>query len=293
MLTYGSLFTGVGGLDLGLDRAGWECRWQVEIDPYASAVLAKHWPAVRRYGDIRTVNPAELERVDLVCGGFPCQPTSVAGARRGDQDDRWLWPEFARVLGGVRPRWALLENPTGLLSFREFGDVLGDLAALGFDAEWDAVPAVALGAPHERDRIFVVAYAHGWGLQERSELDSSTPQDAANGRPRRRHANGLRDDVADATKHGREPRGSRDAQEGQAGRQPDRGSRQGHVAHPNVKPTIGAPVTWTERDPWATEPHVGRVVDGIPFRVDRLRCLGNAVVPQVAEAVGRAIINAA
>src|SRR4051794_20747542 len=106
-LTVGSLFSGIGGVELGVVRAGFEVRWQVEVDPYASAVLAKRWPDVRRYGDIRVVDPAELEPVDLVCGGFPCQPTSVAGKRRGDRDERWLWPEFARILGGVRPRWAL------------------------------------------------------------------------------------------------------------------------------------------------------------------------------------------
>ena len=102
---------------------------------------------------------AHLEPVDAVVGGFPCQPTSVAGKRRGKADDRWLWPELAGLLGVVRPRWVLLENPTGLLAFPEFGEVLGDLARLGFDAEWDAVPAAAVGAPHERDRVFVVAYA--------------------------------------------------------------------------------------------------------------------------------------
>src|SRR5437762_6538076 len=139
MLRYGSAFSGIEGLGLGLDRAGWVCDWQIEKEPHASAVLAGHWPRTRRYGDIRSTPLGELVGVDAVVGGFPCQPTSVAGKRRGKLDDRWLWPELAGLLGVVRPRWVLLENPTGLLAFPEFGEVLGDLASLGFDAEWDAV----------------------------------------------------------------------------------------------------------------------------------------------------------
>ena len=101
--TFGSLFAGIGGLDLGLERAGWRCRWQVELDPFCERVLAKHWPDVRRYGDIRSVG-ADLAPVELICGGFPCQPVSHAGKRRAQADARWLWPEFARVVRAVRPR---------------------------------------------------------------------------------------------------------------------------------------------------------------------------------------------
>src|SRR6266487_3849645 len=101
-MRFGSLFSGIGGLDLGLERAGMECRWQVEIDPYCQAVLRKHWPGVPKYEDVRTISD-ELERVDLVCGGFPCQPVSLAGRRRGAADERWLWPEFARLLRVLRP----------------------------------------------------------------------------------------------------------------------------------------------------------------------------------------------
>lgn len=160
-MTVGSLFAGIGGLDLGLERAGMKCRWQVEKDEYCIRVLAKHWPGVKRYGDITQVNGAELEPVDLICGGFPCQPVSVAGRRKRQLDERWLWPEFARIVRILRPRWILIKNVPGLLAGdwdelanpaddplwkSGMSDVLGELAASGYDAEWDCIPAAALGA---------------------------------------------------------------------------------------------------------------------------------------------------
>src|SRR5262249_26210869 len=146
------------------------CRWQVEVDPYCLAVLRKHWPDGPKYGDIRTLTGYELEPVDLVCGGFPCQPVSLAGRRRGTADERWLWPEFARLLRVLRPRFALLENVPGLFAGGGMAEVLGDLAALGFDAEWDCIPAAAVGAPHLRYRVFIVAYADG---RRRRQCDSA------------------------------------------------------------------------------------------------------------------------
>src|SRR5579884_1573520 len=104
-MNFGSLFSGIGGLDLGLERAGHVCRWQIESDPYCTAVLHKHWPQVQRYGDITGVSGHELEPVDLLVGGFPCQPVSTAGKRRGNADQRWLWPEFARLIRVLRPSY--------------------------------------------------------------------------------------------------------------------------------------------------------------------------------------------
>ena len=159
--TFGSLFAGIGGIDLGLERAGWKCSWQVENDPYCQKILAKHWPSVPRYGDIEQV--ADLPSVDLIAGGFPCQDVSHAGKREGIQGSRsGLWTHFARIIRLVRPRFVLVENVPGLL-VRGMGTVLGDLAGLGYDTEWDSIPAAAVGAPHLRYRIFIVAYAQGGG----------------------------------------------------------------------------------------------------------------------------------
>lgn len=157
------LFSGIGGFSLGLERAGFRTVAFCEIEPYPRAVLAKHWPGVPIYEDIRTLSADVLERdgiaVDAICGGFPCQDLSFAGKRAGIEGARsGLWSEYARLIGEIRPRVAIMENVTGLLS-AGMGRVLGDLAALGYDAVWDCVPASALGAPHRRDRVWIVAYA--------------------------------------------------------------------------------------------------------------------------------------
>ena len=264
-MNVGSLFSGIGGLDLGLERAGMRVVWQSETDPYASRVLARHWPHVPNLGDVHRVDWSAAEAVDLVAGGYPCQPFSYAGARRGAGDPRHLWPEFVRCLRDIRPRWALLENVPGHLSLG-FGRVLGDLAALGYDTEWDCIPAAHVGAPHLRYRVFVVAHTDGRGLEVRSQLDSQPPQSSAYGYPRRRHADGLRNEVADAD-------------------HPGRSEQRGTLA--GVKEVVAQLGDW-----WSVEPDVGRVADGVPARVDRLKCLGNAVVPQVAEHVGRLIMAA-
>lgn len=170
MLTYLSLFSGIGGLDLGLDRAGMTCVGQVEIDPYCRGVLARHWPEVPRHDDVRTA-PAwwasrPRPRVDVVAGGFPCQPFSPAGLQLGVGDERWGWPWMLDVLRVVRPRYVLLENVAALLRHGDaFGQILGDLAHLGLDAEWEVLTACALGAPYPRRRVFLVAYPGGQGLE--------------------------------------------------------------------------------------------------------------------------------
>src|SRR4051812_30085856 len=157
-MTFGSLFAGIGGIDLGLERAGMKCVFQVECDPYARAVLRKHWPSAALYDDVRSVGAANLAPVDLVCGGFPCQDISNAGKRVGIEGERsGLWSEYARIVRELRPRYVLVENVAALLA-RGLQRVVGDLAACGYDAEWDCFPAAAFGAPHERDRLFLVAY---------------------------------------------------------------------------------------------------------------------------------------
>ena len=161
-----SLFSGIGGLDLGLERAGVRVVGQVEIDPWRRRVLAKHWPEVPRHDDVRTAvewwASEERPHVELVFGGFPCQPVSAAGRRRGTDDERWLWPAFADVVRRLRPRYVLLENvPRILVPWRDDGGgwnpapvegVLGDLAACGYDAEWNCVPA-EIGRASCRERV--------------------------------------------------------------------------------------------------------------------------------------------
>src|SRR5262245_12787580 len=169
-LTFGSLFAGIGGFDLGFERAGLKCQWQVEIDTFCQRVLAKHWPNVRRYPDVRDFPPQlypsfneaardDLFGVDVICGGFPCQDISEANhCGRGLAGERsGLWSEFARIIRLLRPRYAVIEN-VAAITFRGLGTVLGDIAEIGFDAEWSVISACSMGAPHMRDRVFIVAY---------------------------------------------------------------------------------------------------------------------------------------
>ena len=159
-MTFGSLFSGIGGMDLGLERAGLECRWQVEIDPFCRKVLEKHWPTVKRYGDIKGVDGGELERVDLLAGGFPCQDLSYAGKRAGIEGSRsGLWFEFARLIGELRPRYVLIENVPGLLVYDGLRRVIGELARLGYVGCWRCLRASEFGASHLRKRVFIVAHS--------------------------------------------------------------------------------------------------------------------------------------
>jgi DNA (cytosine-5)-methyltransferase 1 len=259
-LTVGGLCSGIGGLELGLERAGMRTIWQAETDPYASKVLAKHWPDVPNLGDITTIDWSDVDRPDIICAGFPCQPFSTAGIRLGADDPRHLWPHVARCLRLVRPRWVLLENVPGLLTLG-FGEVAGDLAAIGYDLEWECIPAAAVGAPHLRWRIFVVAHTDRQGSQGRQLLPERASQRAA--RP-----SGLA-----------HPSGG--------------GDRAEIVGCEAPRPDAFGSTGWPRRSGWwESEPDVGRVAHGVPARVDRLRCLGNAVVPQVAEWVGRRIVEA-
>lgn len=163
-----SLFAGIGGIDLGLESAGFECAGQVEIEPYALKVLEKHWPDVPRYGDITKLDGSKLHGIDMLAGGFPCQDLSVAGKRTGIEGARsGLWSEFARLIGEVGPTFVLIENVSGLLIPHRYGGrvepagiarVLGDLARLGYVGCWFSLRASDLGASHQRKRIFIVAY---------------------------------------------------------------------------------------------------------------------------------------
>jgi len=162
----GSLFSGVGGLDLGLERTGMTITWSAEWLDYPRSVLKKHWPNITHYRDVTKVDWTKAEAVDLICGGFPCQPFSMAGHRKGIEDERWLWDYFAGIIHTIKPRYVLIENVRGLLSANDgwtFACVLSDLAELGYDAEWKIVSAASVGAPHQRDRVFIVAYPNSNG----------------------------------------------------------------------------------------------------------------------------------
>jgi DNA (cytosine-5)-methyltransferase 1 len=159
-LTFGSLFSGFGGLDLGLERAGLQCAWQVEINEYATQVLKKQWSHLTRFRDVRTCGKHNLYPVEVLVGGFPCQDLSLSGKGAGlDGERSGLWREFYRIVCELRPRYVLVENVAALL-YRGIWRVLGDLAASGYDAVWQVLRASDFGSPHERKRLFLVAYSN-------------------------------------------------------------------------------------------------------------------------------------
>jgi DNA (cytosine-5)-methyltransferase 1 len=286
-----SLFAGIGGFDLGLERTGgFETVAFCEIEPFAVRVLNKNWPEVSVYGDVRELTGEGLRAAgiipDVICGGFPCQDISFAGKGAGLAGERsGLWFEFARLIGEIRPQFVIVENVAALLS-RGLGDVLGTLASLGYDAEWHCIPACAVGAPHRRDRIWILAHPNG-GLhagelgtgENRPAPAGSESRDAGEGKAPhgqrvRAEPGASREDVADAERRrlqgGDEQRARTPTVIPAAYRRHRRGGEFGQA--------------------WRTEPDVGRVAHGVPHSMERLRGLGNAVVPQIPELIGRAIL---
>jgi DNA (cytosine-5)-methyltransferase 1 len=316
VLTVGSLFAGIGGFDLGLERAGMRTVWFCEQDPYCQRVLARHWPGVPIHDDVRALVadtgrervergrahrdmagapraregegserqrlrdaagdsgearslPVPVPYVDVLAGGFPCQDLSYAGKGAGIDGARsGLWGEYARLIGELRPRYVIVENVAALLA-RGMGRVLGDLAALGYDAEWDCIPASAVGAPHRRDRLWLVAYPArdlpAGTAATRAERQRAGKSGESGGAWRCADASAYAERAGLARWERGAPAGTRSA---------DRTERRGELASNH----------------WAVEPDVGRVAHGIPARVDRLRALGNALVPQIAEWLGRRIV---
>lgn len=233
VLTVGSLFSGIGGLDLGFERAGFNIAWQCEKDSYCQKVLNKHWPNTPCYDNIEDLHRADGPQpdADILIGGFPCQDISYAGEGGGlDGDRSGLWWEYHRTICNLEPRYAVVEN-TAAVHVRGLRPILGSLAEVGYDAEWDVLPAGAFGARHQRDRAFLVAYPSCQRSQRR---------------------------------------------DGEAEK------RRGQVLRTQTPPE--KPVRWD-----ITQPAVCRGTDGLPNRVDRIRGLGNAVVPQVAQFVAECV----
>jgi DNA (cytosine-5)-methyltransferase 1 len=307
-LTVGSLFSGIGGLDLGLERAGMRVIWQCEIDKYARRVLEKHWPGIPCYPDVRELGVSIIpERVDVLCGGFPCQDISTAGRRAGIHGERsGLFFEIVRLARVLRPRYIVLEN-VAALTIRGLDTVLGELALCGYDAEWDCISAASIGALHRRDRLFIVAYPmlDPEGVQSRTVPEA---QGEVWGRAEGGLSSGCGEVLADTHLPRCEvcqPSGCGEAPSGRTDNVPDPqgqrgggGDERGDWPYADAGPFEGARADNRLRafrddvgEWWAVEPDVGRVANGVPSRVDRLKCLGNAVVPQVGEYVGRCLVE--
>jgi DNA (cytosine-5)-methyltransferase 1 len=271
--THLDLFSGIGGFSLAAESVGFKTIGFSEIDPYASAVLKKHWPEVHNYGDVRNVTGNTVRDVTLITAGFPCQPFSVAGKKLGDSDERHLWPELVRILSELRPRYALFENVPGLLSIsggRIFNGILSDLCKIGYDCIWNLVPACAVGANHQRDRVWIIAYAgrqperiesRGFSYKSKNSSEKNLGTETRNG-------------LTNLCKNDPHAQGKR-----LQGSLETDGS-QGQKSHDQL--LYGRGREWSKH--WAeAATELCGMAHGVSNRIHRLKALGNSIVPQVAQ----------
>lgn len=334
-LTHLSLFSGIGGLDLAAEMAGFRTVGQCEWADYPTKVLEKHWPDVPRWRDIRTLTGESfyektgMRTVDVISGGFPCQPFSVAGKRRGKEDDRYLWPEMLRVISELRPAWVVGENVAGIVNMA-LDQVYADLENEGYTVQAFIIPACAVDAPHRRDRCAIVAYAdmsgrqkfntptiteksgfhsrgtaenvaHNVGVrlwedcrQSTSDAERAEPAHRKEREPELCKAGCRGGDVSDTNHRSRSM--WRDwelpAVEEIAGGRTDHGGRAPEYVTGEwwaVEPGLGGMVDGFPC--WMDEPAIPRIATGVPDRSNRLKCLGNAVVPQQFYPIFQAIAD--
>lgn len=322
MLTVGSLFSGIGGIDLGLERTGgFKTIWFSEVDNYASEVLRKHWSNVPNHGDITRIEWEKIERPDMLVGGFPCQDISIAGKGKGIKEGKrsGLWKEYAKAIRILRPRLALIEN-VPMLANRGLDIILSDLAEIGYDAEWNIISAASVGANHKRERLFIIAYPDCQRCDDRSDNREERHILSAKERETKE---------SQSERNGRELRTDKDIETNSSDSlrfRCGRGNKEEYRKTENGAETQGRSLSFIPadnggeriqrffKDPihqfpefsWCKDirsiedlrnrsnlpkPLICRTDDGFSNRIHRTKCLGNAVVPQVAQTIGEMILN--
>ena len=291
-----SLFAGIGGFDLGLEKTGgFETVAFCEFAEFPRKILAKHWPHVPCFPDVRTLKGSDVGPVDVICGGYPCQPFSTAGKRQGAEDDRHLWPEFSRLVDELRPTWVIGENVAGHISMG-LDDVLADLEAKGYACRTFVIPACAVGAPHRRDRVWTVAHSE----RVRPHAGEASSGREGHARNKKRHSEKRTEqsgagrdsqDVAHADDQGLQGRAqARNPSSVRQGR--DKQSKRRSNGEGSAWRTVtGMGGVADGFSCWLDEPRE-RVKPGVKDRADRLKALGNAVHPDIPLMIGRAILAA-
>jgi len=250
------LFSGIGGFSLGLEATGgFETAAFCDIDPYCRNVLKKHWPNVPIFEDIRKLKGTDIGTVDIITGGYPCQPFSVAGKQKGVEDKRHLWPEYFRLIKECRPTWVIGENVSGHIKLG-LDSVIEDLESEGYATRTFSISASSIGANHKRERIWIVANAYGVN-DAIGRVDRTIQETGGSGSI--------------------DERGS--------------GTNANGFSQSSKNETLDSKKQFTNQNYWKTEPNVGRVVNGLPNRVDRLKALGNSLVPQIPFYIGQTILR--
>ena len=294
------LFSGIGGFSLGLERAGMETVAFCENDKFCQKVLAKHWPDVPIHNNIEELDGREYKgTVNLVCGGFPCQPFSVAGQQRGKEDDRALWPEMLRVIREVEPAWVIGENVSGIIHM-ELDNVLSDLEGEGYSCQTFVIPACGVDARHKRNRVWIVGNAKydgssattlPRGSSSSSDNDTQGQESSSKFERASRPRNG--ENVADTECLRQQGQGEHQHsgnQEAHRERQASHALDVGFREKRGAQPGMGGMVDGVSR--WMDEPEgIPRVIGKAPDRAKRLKALGNAVVPQLVEVLGRMVME--
>ena len=327
------LFSGIGGFSLGLERTGFfETVAFCEQDKYCQEVLQKHWKGVKIYDDIKKLEGKEIQdrhgRIDICTGGVPCQPFSVAGKQNGTNDDRYLWPDMFRIIEQLEPTFVIIENVKGLINIQEgmvFETVCSDLESEGFEVQAFVIPAAGVGAPHRRERVWIVGYSKYNGsltteIERRNfevnawtqEREDKTSESERAGRSsnneimensrrtlrqrssiREKNENEIRKEDANMFKRSSSSSKSDVANTESKSSNSEHNRKESRETSEQEQIESRRSDSWSLREAnWSVEPDVGRVAHGVPGRAHRLRALGNSIVPKIAEEIGRAIVTA-
>ena len=307
------LFSGIGGFSLGLERVGFKTVGFCEVDPYCRLLLQKHWKGVTIHNDIKKLEAKDIkEPIDILTGGFPCQPYSVAGKQKGTGDDRYLWPDMFRVIKEVKPSWIIAENVRGIINIQDgmvFETVCSDLEAEGFEIQTFIIPAAGVGAPHKRERVWIVGYSKHNGsltskIRRRNKEADAGSQERKNQTIKPKRTSGSDNDEVMENSRRTLRQGSKLSQENaNENRKEDANqfkrsssTSEYHVAnseriHVQGQQSRSGQEQSRRKGWWEFEPNVGRVANGVPGRVYRLKGLGNSIVPQIAEEIGKTIVK--